>query len=346
MEKSFGEYIRRKRQEAGLTQRQLAQRLFVAESTVSKWERGLSCPDVALIPAVCRELGITEHEFFTARDDEREDIRQQEAGEKQPVRERRGAGAARLWQSFFAAAYVIAASVCFICDLAVFHRLDWFWIVLTSLLLAFSFTNLPFLVKENRAAVCLASATGALILLLLACWLFVGGIWILGGLAITAVSLALPWGVWAVRRRGKGRAAVGIMLLFTVWVFALLAVIRLFTGGGWLLFLGWPIAAFCLAFVWAYFAVAYWLPVGRCCKAGLLTAITAFAVPLGDGFTVWLATGQSAPALSQYFAWWRIFYHRSGGPSWVNILVFTVLLTVSAALLAVAVIQKARRGEE
>lgn len=38
--KSFGEYIRKKRQEAGLTQRGLAELLFVTESTVSKWERG------------------------------------------------------------------------------------------------------------------------------------------------------------------------------------------------------------------------------------------------------------------------------------------------------------------
>ena len=40
--KSFGEYIRGKRQEAGLTQKELAERLFVTESTVSKWERGVS----------------------------------------------------------------------------------------------------------------------------------------------------------------------------------------------------------------------------------------------------------------------------------------------------------------
>ena len=38
--KSFGAYIRRKRQSAGLTQRDLAQALYVTESTVSKWERG------------------------------------------------------------------------------------------------------------------------------------------------------------------------------------------------------------------------------------------------------------------------------------------------------------------
>jgi len=343
--KSFGEYIRRKRQEAGLTQRQLAERLFVAESTVSKWERGLSYPDVALIPAVCRELGISEHEFFAAQDDEQEEalccaVEAEEVSQARPART--GGRLARGWQIFFACAYGIAAGVCFICDLAVFHRLDWFWIVLTSLLLAFSFTNLPFLVRENRAVVCLASATGALLLLLLACWRFVGGIWILGGLAITAVSLALPWGVWVVRRFWKGRTAVGIMVLLTVWVPVLLAVIRFFAGGEWLLSLGWPIAWFCLMFLWTYFTVAYWLPVSRWCKAGLLTAITAFAVPLGDGFATWLSTGERAPTLFQYFAWWRIFAHESGGPSWVNILVFTILLTISAALLAVAVMQKAR----
>jgi len=349
--KSFGAYIRGKRQEAGLTQKQLAERLFVAESTVSKWERGLSYPDVALIPAVCRELGISEHEFFAARDDAREEVRlcEAEAGPERPAQARAARAWWKLtrgWQIFFAAAYAAAAAVCFICDLAVCRRLDWFWIVLTGLLLAFAFTNLPFLVRENRAAVCLAWATGALLLLLLACWRFVGGSWILGGLAITALSLALPWGVWAVRRLWKGRAAVGVMALFTVWVFALLAVIRLFTGGAWLLSLGWPIAGFCLVFLWAYFAVAHWLPVSRWCKAGLMCAVTAFAIPLGNDFAAWLATGRCAPSLSQYFAWWRIFSPKNAGPSWVNLLVFTILLTISAALLAVAAVRKARRGGE
>ena len=40
--KTFGAYIRRKRGEAGLTQRELAQSLYVTESSVSKWERGES----------------------------------------------------------------------------------------------------------------------------------------------------------------------------------------------------------------------------------------------------------------------------------------------------------------
>ena len=55
--KSFGEYIRRKRQEAGLTQGELAGRLFVTESAVSKWERGLSYPDVIHGGAHLRGVG-------------------------------------------------------------------------------------------------------------------------------------------------------------------------------------------------------------------------------------------------------------------------------------------------
>ncbi len=40
--KPFGDYIRKKRLEAGLTQKELAGRLYVTESGVSKWERKLS----------------------------------------------------------------------------------------------------------------------------------------------------------------------------------------------------------------------------------------------------------------------------------------------------------------
>ena len=75
----FGAYIRRKRQEAGLTQRALGEALYVTESTVSKWERGLSYPDVSLIPEVCRVLAISEHEIFTACDDDKAHARERAA---------------------------------------------------------------------------------------------------------------------------------------------------------------------------------------------------------------------------------------------------------------------------
>lgn len=336
--KSFGEYIRKKRQDAALTQRELADRLYVAESTVSKWERGLSYPDVSLIPEVCRALAISEHEFFTACDDDKAHAQERAA--------RAWNRTLKIWQCFFAVCYGAAIVTCFICDLAVFHRLDWFWIVLTSLMLAFSFTNLPFLVEKNRLPICLAAATGSLALLLLSCWVFVGGIWILGGLAITAVCLLLPWGVWAGWRFYGLPVAPLSMALLTVWVFALLAVIRLFTGGGWLLPVAYPIAAVSLAFLWLYFAVGYWLPLGRWFKTALYGLLTAFAIPVINCFSNRLLPepDPNAPRFADYFAWSGILTRADAGSfSWVNILVFAIMLVISVLLLLFAVIRAVRR---
>ena len=132
----FGDYIRKKRLEAGLTQKELAGRLFVTESSVSKWERNLSCPDVSLVTSICRELRISEHEFFTACDDH-----QAHAQERAAARWRRAASILR-WCCL--AGYAAAIPVCFVCDWVLFHSLDWFWVVLAGIALSFCFTNLPF----------------------------------------------------------------------------------------------------------------------------------------------------------------------------------------------------------
>lgn len=45
-----GELIRSLRIECGLTQKQLADAMNISDKTVSKWERGLGCPDISLLP--------------------------------------------------------------------------------------------------------------------------------------------------------------------------------------------------------------------------------------------------------------------------------------------------------
>ncbi|MBE6752859.1 MAG: helix-turn-helix domain-containing protein [Ruminococcaceae bacterium] len=54
-----GELIRHLRTALGLTQLQLAERLGVSDKAVSKWERGLGCPDVVLMPELAEVLGIS-----------------------------------------------------------------------------------------------------------------------------------------------------------------------------------------------------------------------------------------------------------------------------------------------
>ena len=52
MKLSIGENIRRLRKEAGLTQEQLAEKLGVSYQSVSRWELGVTYPDMEILPAL------------------------------------------------------------------------------------------------------------------------------------------------------------------------------------------------------------------------------------------------------------------------------------------------------
>ena len=53
-----GRLIRTMRAQKGLTQKKLAEAIGVGDKAVSKWERGLGCPDVSLLPELSRVLGV------------------------------------------------------------------------------------------------------------------------------------------------------------------------------------------------------------------------------------------------------------------------------------------------
>ena len=53
-----GGLIRALRTQKGLTQKALAEAIGVGDKAVSKWERGLGCPDVSLLPELSRVLGV------------------------------------------------------------------------------------------------------------------------------------------------------------------------------------------------------------------------------------------------------------------------------------------------
>ena len=67
--KAFGSFIKIKRTDKNYSQKDLAELLFVTEGAVSKWERGVSYPDITMITDICRVLDISEHELLTASTD-------------------------------------------------------------------------------------------------------------------------------------------------------------------------------------------------------------------------------------------------------------------------------------
>ena len=54
-----GGLIKKLRTAEGMTQKQLADMLGVSDKAVSKWERGLGCPDITLVTELSRILSVS-----------------------------------------------------------------------------------------------------------------------------------------------------------------------------------------------------------------------------------------------------------------------------------------------
>ena len=167
--KTFGSFIKLKRSEKNYSQKDLAELLFVTEGAVSKWERGVSYPDITLIPDICRVLDISEHELITASADTDTRKMKHEAQKFRVIRD--------TWFWVPTISYGIALLTCFICNLAIDRTLSWFFIVLTALICAYTFipTLTPFFESKKLLAFCVSTYL-SICLLLFTCAVYTGGI--------------------------------------------------------------------------------------------------------------------------------------------------------------------------
>ncbi|MBQ7653516.1 MAG: helix-turn-helix domain-containing protein [Clostridia bacterium] len=161
---SFGAFIRAKRLEQGLTQQELAKKLYLSESAVSKWEKGKSYPDITMIPSICKALDVSEHELIVGAEDS-----QYRKMKRESLLYR------RISETFFwgfTGSYILALIVCVICDLAINRALTFSLTVFGALLTAFTFIPSPVrFAKNHKAAVYFSSTYLSLVLLFLICCL-------------------------------------------------------------------------------------------------------------------------------------------------------------------------------
>ena len=169
MKNDFGAFFKQKRQDKNLTQKQLASLLFVSESTISKWEKNVAHPDITLLPKISEILEVSEHELITASVDEKSRTEKSQAKKWRTL--------SFSWGLFWYIAYALALIPCFICNLAIDKTLSWFWIVVCSLLLSFTFTNLPKIIKKHKLLLLPLCQFLSLCLLFVVCCIFTNGNW-------------------------------------------------------------------------------------------------------------------------------------------------------------------------
>lgn len=276
--KSFGEYVFKKRKENGLTQKEFAEKLFITESAVSKWERGLSYPDITLIKDICHILNISEHELLTAS----EDVEARNA-DKLVKRYLRLVNGYKIILMFI---YVISLVTCLICNITIDQKLSWFFIVLASILVAISLTLVPVMIKDKRGIATLSAFVVTLgILLLTICiytegnWFFVSYISTLFGLSLIFLPFLLN-NIWLPENLRNNKSLI-YFIVESIFLYIVLIVINLFTGGGWVLRIALPITSFSLLLPWGMMLIIRYAKIN-----GYYKAAGCFALASASQFSI------------------------------------------------------------
>lgn len=287
--KSFGEFIQQKRKEQGLTQREFADKLYITESAVSKWERGLTYPDITIVKDICAVLHVSEHELMTASEDV-----QTRTNEKLAAKYKKLTMRFKVVQIVL---YGIALLTCFIVNLAVSGTLSWFFIVLMSILTAGSLTLLPAFLQKMRGSITLLCFTVSLLLLLLICNIYTGGTWffitsvsVIFGLCVVFLPLVLK-STGLPQPLGRHKA-LACMILDTALLFVVLLVANAFTGGGWFVSIALPITALGLLVPWAMLVVIRYTKLNGFFKAAISVAVVDAVYYLSTGLIPFIAEGK------------------------------------------------------
>ncbi len=215
---TFGQFLRQKRNEKGMTQKELAEKLFLSESAISKWEKGKSYPDITMIPDICSVLDISEHELISgANDTEYHEM-------KRDARVYRKITESFFWG--FTGAYALALIICFICDLAVNHRFIFFPVVFGSLLTAFSFVpTFTRFTEKHKLAVFTGSTYLSLVLLFVICCAKYGQNWFGSAALGTLLGYIAIFAPFLLRRYMSAKGRRFIPAIYFALFFACLALL-------------------------------------------------------------------------------------------------------------------------
>jgi transcriptional regulator with XRE-family HTH domain len=70
----IGKFIQEKRKEKDLTQKELAKKIYLTDKAISKWERGLGCPDVSVLEDLSNVLEVSILSILTGEEHEEEEV--------------------------------------------------------------------------------------------------------------------------------------------------------------------------------------------------------------------------------------------------------------------------------
>lgn len=230
--RKMGQFIAGLRKEKHLTQKELADRLHITDKAVSKWERGLSCPDIALLSNLAQILDITVDELLNAEKNSAKDVRKEVNLEAvidlaDQSLESRVKKVQKICAAVYSALLFAGAVVCVICDLAVSGGLAWSMIPVCSILFAWAvlFPVIRFGIKGVKGTL-LALSVLTLPYLYTLTGLIKDAPALMPRVSrrVTVVALILVWAVYGLFRVFRQRKLLAAALSFLISVPACFAI--------------------------------------------------------------------------------------------------------------------------
>ena len=251
-----------------------------------------------------------------------------------------------------AAIIAVPILVCLIVNLATGHALDWFFIVLTSLMVFGSLTVVPLLVNEKKFLWTIGSFTGSLLALLGTCCIYTGGDWffvtvipILFGLSVfflPSVLKRLNLKGFLSRQKGLLAMTVDTILLYAtvivgvVYSMPVTLVNSTATNVSSALF----IVTTNIIYPWIMFVIVRYLKFNKLVKAGICTILSGIILSFVGDLNNFVIDGVKGIAITKanLFRWNTDTLINAN----IYLLILLVGIIVGGILLAFGIIKNSK----
>lgn len=222
---NIGQFIALLRKERQMTQRDLAQRLNITDKAISKWERGLSCPDISLLTSIAEIFDVSTGELLNGQRNEQSTANADETI-KNVLRyaDKSVTNRMHFVQKISAAVFTLLLLVgivtCIICDSAISASLTWSLIPVSSIV--FGWLIFFPLIRLGERGVWLSMVTLSVFTIpyLLVLDRLIGSVEMLFpiGIRMSVISIAFLWIIFALFKllRFRKMLAASISLLLAI----------------------------------------------------------------------------------------------------------------------------------
>ena len=220
----IGRFIAELRKEQKLTQKDLAAQLHITDKAVSKWERGLSCPDITLLTSIAAILGVTTGELLNgqrnqsvATEEAEKTLDNASADTEKPAKAKTVSSKKRFAVAF-SALLLLGILVCSICDIAISGRFSWSLYPMIATIFAWC-VLIPFVRYGSKGLLGSLVVFSVLVIpFLYGIRILVGNPMILSiGISMSLFSIAYLWCVYLVFGKLRRKLlATAISLLMTI----------------------------------------------------------------------------------------------------------------------------------